>query len=1034
MSYILNWSNPALPGKSAITVGVASTVTSAALTLTGKGAANYGAVQQENLLHLLENFASPTAPLGATIGQMWYDSNTQSLKVLKDIPDKWLPLAGLQITDIGTPPTQPFTQGDIWFEKSANAGFLYVYTGSGRFPATPLDTNSMRAAGIYPPVSTTLGITRNVGNLSVPNPGNPGECYISGFVGAVLSDVPGTIMANGISTVVPQGILGTRFKIDHAYIMWDPTHELLSTIGASVAFYVVRPTGLGTWEYDNNTSWVAFTPSTTQQVIGTISVLSNDVSGAGAAAAGQGVGSAEIWQAAIPLTSFRAPIAAAADGLGGWTQVFPTVEYHGSRFEYDALLEQVLSFIGAAEAWGGNDAARGLGLTDLDALDAHLVAVGYRPLAVYDPLIGPAAEPAAVKVEPSSQDWDKLLAAARWALNRLDVPQALIEGISPFPFTVDGRQPPSELLALHTSNIRYPTRERRSNRRFGSMTSLGRYAETMNALQSAKANRYTLAGIMGTNSTVPSFRPTVSTTLHAANYFTNVTPGGLMMPMRFNFETQWDLNRFIHSGSAVDILLGYALPASPSAADYAMASFANTYWRFRLTADSVYCFNYASQLVLAITPTNKGMKDCNDVVVTQLASFTRGGVIAHVDGILSLGGGALPSYIELRIVVTPTGALTGNVSVNHYVTHDAETFGNANELFFPLPYSYIPVTDYTGAYPTPVTNGNIAVMPPASPVPAPVAPVSINIAQQPAGQVVSAGSIASFSVLASGPTSLTYQWQTSTDGVSYGDIAGATSSSYSFTTVLADSGKVYRVKVTDASAAINFVLSTSAGLQVNAVVVATPVTTYHATSLVNPTATAGVNLGAPSGLNVAVSLMGQNAYPNPGYTPSVASYSASVVSGSLPPGVSLFDGGSGSYFYQGTPTTAGTYTFGLRRVGVGTVGDTYDYTSIITFTVGVMPAHVVDGTHVSVSQGVSINSGSGIQLFTLAGGTAPTFVSITSISNLPNGTAITMTGGVPVLSGIPQQPLGVFAVTAQISFMDNGVTSTQWVTSNVTVY
>lgn len=48
--------------------------TSTSLTLTGKGVNNYGEIQQENFLRLMENFASAEPPSNPTIGQLWYNT------------------------------------------------------------------------------------------------------------------------------------------------------------------------------------------------------------------------------------------------------------------------------------------------------------------------------------------------------------------------------------------------------------------------------------------------------------------------------------------------------------------------------------------------------------------------------------------------------------------------------------------------------------------------------------------------------------------------------------------------------------------------------------------------------------------------------------------------------------------------------------------------------------------------------------------------------------------------------------------------
>ena len=51
------------------------------ITLIGKNYAGYGITQNENFLHLLENFSNNTQPPKATTGQLWYDSYEQKLKI-----------------------------------------------------------------------------------------------------------------------------------------------------------------------------------------------------------------------------------------------------------------------------------------------------------------------------------------------------------------------------------------------------------------------------------------------------------------------------------------------------------------------------------------------------------------------------------------------------------------------------------------------------------------------------------------------------------------------------------------------------------------------------------------------------------------------------------------------------------------------------------------------------------------------------------------------------------------------------------------
>lgn len=144
--YVLTWKNPAVdPGKNpaGITVPVGSTVSNqASLTFTGKGSANYGKIQQENLLRLLESFADGTPPDYATVGQLWFDTDTGTLKVYADsAPPTWKAVGGLQVRDAAEGPPPNPQLGDMWFERTGPlSGYLYVYTGIGRFPYS-LTTN-----------------------------------------------------------------------------------------------------------------------------------------------------------------------------------------------------------------------------------------------------------------------------------------------------------------------------------------------------------------------------------------------------------------------------------------------------------------------------------------------------------------------------------------------------------------------------------------------------------------------------------------------------------------------------------------------------------------------------------------------------------------------------------------------------------------------------------------------------------------------------------------------------------------------------
>jgi Zn-dependent metalloprotease len=86
----------------------------------------------------------------------------------------------------------------------------------------------------------------------------------------------------------------------------------------------------------------------------------------------------------------------------------------------------------------------------------------------------------------------------------------------------------------------------------------------------------------------------------------------------------------------------------------------------------------------------------------------------------------------------------------------------------------------------------------------------VSISSQPASKTVTAGSVASFSVTATGGTA-PYKYQWTRGGV---NIAGATSATYSLTAQSSDNGAVFAVKVTDSATSPSTATSSNATLTV----------------------------------------------------------------------------------------------------------------------------------------------------------------------------------------------------------------------------
>lgn len=122
--FVLNWTNTAEKAVIDLKAGTEDT-TRTSLHLVGQGNSEWGEITQENLLHLLENFSSKDAPVAPTEGQLWWESDTNTLKVYTGNVWEIISKAVLAISD--TPPADP-SLGYLWYESDTK--FLWVWDGA----------------------------------------------------------------------------------------------------------------------------------------------------------------------------------------------------------------------------------------------------------------------------------------------------------------------------------------------------------------------------------------------------------------------------------------------------------------------------------------------------------------------------------------------------------------------------------------------------------------------------------------------------------------------------------------------------------------------------------------------------------------------------------------------------------------------------------------------------------------------------------------------------------------------------------------
>ncbi len=121
------------------------------LRFLGKNYAGYGEVQNENFLHLLENFANTSAPPKAITGQIWYDSGNKKLRFYDGT--RFRTASGAEVG-----PTAPsgLQSGDFWFDTSSEQ--LYAWNGTDFVLIGPETAPDLGASAIIAQVvKDTLG-------------------------------------------------------------------------------------------------------------------------------------------------------------------------------------------------------------------------------------------------------------------------------------------------------------------------------------------------------------------------------------------------------------------------------------------------------------------------------------------------------------------------------------------------------------------------------------------------------------------------------------------------------------------------------------------------------------------------------------------------------------------------------------------------------------------------------------------------------------------------------------------------------------
>lgn len=159
------------------------------ITLIGKNVAGYGEYINENFVKILESFANTSQPNNPLVGQVWFDTSENRLKVYDGSGFK----SGSGPIVKGTQPAG-LVQGDLWIDSLENQ--LYFYDGTDLQLAGPVYKDSQGLSGftvdsIYDSNSVARVVMRLwVGQTLIgifskePIPFTPRDT-ISGFTGEI---------------------------------------------------------------------------------------------------------------------------------------------------------------------------------------------------------------------------------------------------------------------------------------------------------------------------------------------------------------------------------------------------------------------------------------------------------------------------------------------------------------------------------------------------------------------------------------------------------------------------------------------------------------------------------------------------------------------------------------------------------------------------------------------------------------------------------------------------------------------------------
>ena len=205
------------------------------LRFVGKNYAGYGEVQNENFLHLLENFANTTQPPKSVLGQIWYDSANKRLKFYNGSQFK---VAGGAEVSITAP--SGLAVGEFWWDSTAKQ--LYTYDGTqfvlvGPEASPDLGTSSVVAQVVKDDLNNSHTILKLLaaGNcVAIIN--NDAAFNLS----TTVNPISGFTSPNTIKKGITLASTNTSGVSQSDYVYWGTASNALRLGGVLAADYIQK--------------------------------------------------------------------------------------------------------------------------------------------------------------------------------------------------------------------------------------------------------------------------------------------------------------------------------------------------------------------------------------------------------------------------------------------------------------------------------------------------------------------------------------------------------------------------------------------------------------------------------------------------------------------------------------------------------------------------------------------------------------------------------------------------------------------------